>query len=260
MLDYPSNLRIAVNNAVNAWVNFSQLPQEEKQLYAASNAFDGAGYEQKVGGKGVSNDHKENFDITSSFTLKDVPAGATAQSFIDKAQKMAQLLQPEITKIGNDIANAVGEPGLRAIGEASIKNYYIRFIHYPPTDIGETIGEAHVDHSGFTFHLYESTDGCERLSPTTTEWLPFPVADGKMAAFGGMQLQLATNGTIKALCHRISANEQTSSAGRFVVVCFVSLQGIPKYDRNTHGRLQQKEPGFNYNMSPGDFAKLFTTS
>ena len=78
------------------------------------------------------------------------------------------------------------------------------------------------------------------------------------AAFAGMQTQLVSNGEVKALCHRVIANEKSFQVGRLAIVCFVGIKGVPLYDKRTHGRLQEFEPGFNYNLAPEKFAQLFT--
>jgi hypothetical protein len=36
------------------------------------------------------------------------------------------------------------------------------------------------------------------------------------------------------------------------------LKNTPKYDKASHGRLQEKAPGFNYEMLQAEFEKLFT--
>ncbi|HMH69892.1 MAG TPA: 2OG-Fe(II) oxygenase family protein, partial [Candidatus Saccharimonadales bacterium] len=132
------------------------------------------------------------------------------------------------------------------------------FLHYPSGQTpGGTIAEAHTDHSGFTFHLYETTDGCQRLTLDTRQWQSLPVAEGEAAAFTSMQTQLVSGGEIKALSHRVLANETSSQVGRFAIVCFVALKDIPAYDKRTHGRLQEFTPGFNYDLTPEEFTKLF---
>jgi len=72
-----------------------------------------------------------------------------------------------------------------------------------------------------------------------------------------MQTQLVSQGEIKGLAHRVIANETSAHVGRYAIVCFIALEGVPHYDRATHGRLQEKEPGFNYAMSPTEFERLF---
>ena len=120
------------------------------------------------------------------------------------------------------------------------------------------IGEPHVDHSGYTFHLYESTGGCERLDLITREWLPMPVAKHQAAMFASMQTQLYSRGKIKGLCHRILANSITAQVGRDAIVSFIPLITTPRYDRATRGRLQEMTPGFNYDLDPSVFRTYFT--
>jgi len=55
----------------------------------------------------------------------------------------------------------------------------------------------------------------------------------------------------------VVANPETSEAGRYSAVCFIQFKNTPKYDKETHGRLQEKKPGFNYDLSHEEFSKLF---
>lgn len=158
---------------------------------------------------------------------------------------------------GKHVETTYGIDGFAVEAAASADAAFIRFLHYPPTLVGTIIGEPHVDHSGFTFHLYESTDGCERLSHDKKAWLPMPVEPHKAAAFPSMQTQLFSQSKLLGLCHRIIANETTDLTGRDAIVCFVPLVHMPAYDRHTHGRLQDMTPGFNYTSDPTVFESYF---
>jgi hypothetical protein len=89
-------------------------------------------------------------------------------------------------------------------------------------------------------------------------WWDMPVSSGETTIIPAMQMQLRSKGKLTALCHRVVATPGTAIQGRFAAVCFVQLKNTPKYDKNRWGRLQEKKPGFNYDMSHDDFAKLFT--
>lgn len=84
-----------------------------------------------------------------------------------------------------------------------------------------------------------------------------PVSEGETVIIPSMQMQLRSQGEIRALCHRVIATPETSVAGRYSAVCFVQLKNTPKYDKDTHGRLQEKVPGFNYELPRDEFLKLF---
>jgi isopenicillin N synthase-like dioxygenase len=113
-----------------------------------------------------------------------------------------------------------------------------------------------VDQSGFTLHLFESAPGLQCLT-FKNKWIDMPVSSGETAIIPSMQLQFRSLGKLKALCHRVIATRETAQSGRFSAVCFVQLKNTPKYDKEMHGRLQEKIPGFNYKMSPDDFKKFF---
>lgn len=163
-----------------------------------------------------------------------------------------------IQEFGNRIENEHNTSGFSQLAKISAPNAFFRFLHYPGgRGEGDIIAEPHVDHSGFTFHLFETTDGCERLTLDGKGWVSLPVADGQAAAFASMQTQLVSGGEIKGLTHRVIANKTSAKGGRYAIVCFIALANIPMYDREIHGRLQEMTPGFNYNMSQEDFRKLF---
>lgn len=260
MVDYPKHIKQDVADAARAWQQFLTLPDGTKLRFAATDLQSGTGYEKKGSGERESRDIKENFDITRA-SLDELAAMSAHDSrvaeFIDAAGALFGGLEKFIVEQGKHVETQYGIAGFAAEAAASASSAFVRFLHYPPVPVGTVIGEPHVDHSGFTFHLYESTDGCERLDPSTNAWLPMPVGDHQAAMFASMQTQLLSGGDIKGLCHRIIANGTATELGRTAIVCFVPLVRTPRYDRATYGRLQDMAPGFNYDMSPEEFATLF---
>lgn len=259
-ITYPQETKAAVAAAAEAWEEFTKLPPALKDRFAASQLQFSVGYERKGDGSRESSDVKENFDLTPDGirTLEATPDAHEIKEFLDAAKKLFTSLGSTADAFCQMVESRYDIPNFRQTAARSASNRFIRFLHYPPTPVGSVIGEAHTDHSGYTFHLYESTGGCHGLSPATNEWFDMPVDTGEMVVFGGMQLQLLSEGSIKALCHEITANAATSTEGRLAIVCFNVLDGVPTYDRSTHGRLQDKTPGFNYSLKPAEFASLFT--
>lgn len=261
MRPYSVVFQQAVFKAADAWREFVALPTDDKLAASAEDLQFSSGYERKLGGERESRDIKENFDYTANTTeqLGGRALSATTRAFLEAANTLAAHVSRAIELFGAEIDVELGMTAFAKLAKQSAQNYFIRFIHYPPSPEGSVVGEARTDHSGFTFHLYESTGGCRMLSPDARQWQPLPVAQNEMAAFAGMQLQLATGGRVKALCHDIVANEEAAREGRIAIVCFTSLEGVPRYDRNTHGRLQDMPAGFNYTMTHDEFAHLFTS-
>ena len=64
-VDYPNDLRMAVEKAVASWKGFCHLSRDEKCAFSflEDNHGDGAGYELKEE-KGSKKDLKENFHVT----------------------------------------------------------------------------------------------------------------------------------------------------------------------------------------------------
>lgn len=261
ILSYPEELKGAVSDTVKSWKKFCDLPTWVKKNLPYSNNADGVGYELKdgVGNKG---DRKENFDVTTSgvsWLEKNIDEikNPTALKFIRQATALVPILKPSILKFAEASEKAFGIKGFKKEVEASEGGFFVRFIHYfGERSLGEEIAVAHTDQSGFTFHLFESEQGFQCLG-YDRKWIDIPITTGGTVIIPSMQMQLKSKGILNATCHRVIATEKTMKIGRYSAVCFIQLKNTRKYDKDSHGRLQEKEPGFNYSMSPKDFSKLF---
>ena len=265
MLPYAPELQSAVDEAATLWQSFCALPLESKQTLPANSDADGTGYEFKDG-IGNHADKKENFDVATAHQsylegLLSQPIGETEQKFARAALALSKQMTPLAVRFAKQAEAEFNLIGLHEKVRNSTDTIFVRFIHYSGgrTD-GELIAEPHTDQSGFTFHLYETASGCERLDYETNAWHDMPVESGKTAVIPAMQLQYESGGELRALTHRVIATEQTKDIGRHAIVCFVRLANSPIYDKVTHGRLQEREPGFNYHISRKEFETLFTTS
>ncbi|RYF28705.1 MAG: hypothetical protein EOO17_04435 [Chloroflexi bacterium] len=263
LLQYDPQLRANVEYAARMWMEFCSLPIHSKQHFVATSDGAGSGYELK-NGIGKNADYKENFDIAQAHNdyLESLLLAINREDIESDFIRSAMALSDQIAPLAVHFAELVEEQydlkGFANEVRASSATTFIRFIHYfGDRSAGDLIAEPHVDQSGFTFHLYESASGCERLNPMTHIWESMPVTAGKAAVIPAMQLQLRSNGELKALAHRVLATDATKNVGRSAIVGFVRLNGTPNYDKTRHGRLQEREPGFNYSMNQSDFADLF---
>ncbi len=257
---YPDNARLAVNGAAAAWRNILLLPASTKDTFTADGTHVSVGYERKGNGERGSSDTKENFDITRQgiIDLRAHTDTSQVEPFLTAAEMLLDSLDPVAEKFCAQVETEYDIENFSRTTAMSAANRFVRFLYYPPMPEGSIIGEAHTDHSGYTFHLYESTDGCQGLSLEDGQmWFDMPTHAGEMTVFGGMQLQFVSEGKVKALCHEIRANDTANTLGRIAIVCFNVLGGVPAYDRATHGRLQEQTPGFNYKMNHEEFSKLF---
>lgn len=259
-VSYPQDLRSAVQQAVAAWNTFCGLEQEVKTRLTYSNGSDGVGYELKVG-VGNKADRKENFDVALSWLdwlntqCKDL--GAPAQDFVKKAADLVALMKPIILDFAGSVEERYGVAGLRDEVDQGEGVFFVRFIHYfGDRHEGEETAAAHIDQSGFTLHLYESAPGLQALTHEK-KWVDMPVSEGQTVIIPSMQLQLRSDGRLDATCHRVIANAKTAVDGRLSAVVFVQLPKTRKYNKAVGGRLQEKEPGFNYGMDHELFGQLF---
>lgn len=261
VLSYPAALRREVDKTVALWKEFCALPDKVKKGLPYSNASDGVGYELKEG-VGTHADRKENFDVATGGrewleTHATEITDAAALAFVKEAAVLAERVKPVIMDFAKHVEAAFGVTGLLREVEESESQFFIRFIHYfGQRKLGDVTAMPHADQSGFTLHLFESAAGLQCLS-FGGEWTDMPVSDGETVIIPAMQLQLRSQGELKALCHRVVATKKTQNQGRFSAVCFIQLKHTPKYEKETHGRLQEKEPGFNYSLPYGELSRLF---
>jgi len=260
-VSYPPELRAAVEEAVLAWESFCALPSEIKRALPYSSDADGVGYERK-NGIGPGADLKENFDITTAGLgwLEDHLPESTnpiIADFLRKSVRVSELIKPIALEFARLVEAEYGVEGLRGEVQNGEGSFFTRFIHYfGDREVGDEIATSHTDQSGFTLHLFESNPGFEILDHNK-KWQEMNFTSGEALVIPSMQLQLRSQGALTATCHRVVATKQTAKRGRYSAVCFVQLAGTPKYDKARHGRLQEKEPGFNYGMSKEEFLDLF---
>jgi isopenicillin N synthase-like dioxygenase len=132
-------------------------------------------------------------------------------------------------------------------------------LHYfGEREVGEVTASPHIDKGGFTLHLFETDQGLEYLDIKTREWHEMPIGKNETVIIAGARLQNYSENNLKALCHRVVANEKTRRDGRYSAVLFVDFATAPLYDKDKFGRLQGFSAGFNYDMPAQEFSKMFT--
>lgn len=261
--DYPAELRAAVCAAVDSWMRFTACDSRQKLSVGYSSANAGVGYELKLG-DGCSTDRKENFDIAlgGEKWLRDAVArlgSKPAAQFLENGLKLVSYIHPLILKFAKNAERQFAIPGFADEVGNSGDAFFVRFIHYfGGLKSGYQTATPHADQGAFTLHLFESAPGLQYLN-WHGSWCDMPVSDGQTVIIPGMQMQLCSRGGLRALCHRVMANEQTARTGRYSAVCFVRLKGMLKYNKAHHGRLQEKPAGFNYDMPQSEFEQLFVT-
>lgn len=264
LFSYPATLQWFVDRSVESWKKFCALPVEIKKGLPYSNDGAGVGYELKEG-VGRNADRKENFDVAIGGrdwldTHSAHIASPVVREFIINATTLVSIMKPLILDFARQAEKAYWLKGFVDEVVNGEDAFFVRFIRYTGNrEVGEEIATAHADQSAFTLHLSESDPGFQYLSLArrNRKWVDLPFSDGETFIIPSMQMQLRSKGKLKALCHRVVATKKTAKKGRESMVCFVQLKNFPKYDKARHGRLQEKPAGFNYDMSPTEFKKLF---
>lgn len=260
-INYPRNVRSAVEETAKAWKDFCTLDKSVKEAFVYNDDLH-AGYEFK-GEAGLGKDVKENFHITKN-GLSEIEGivdnNPSAKDFIESGKRMIDAISPFVKDVLQKIEEESGISGLADRAVQVNDKWITRFLHYfPGMPTGQEIAAVHPDKGSITLHLYESADGLEYFWDGS--WLPMPVGVDYTAAIGGMGLQYATKCEVKATNHRVVATDKTSKEGRYSMVMFIQLANIPSYDKDKNGRLQDvilnKGLGFNYGMTFEEFQTLF---
>lgn len=258
---YPAKLREAVEKAVASWKVFCGLPSEEKVAFSflEDGHGDGAGYELKEE-KGSKKDLKENFHVTL-FQHGRLSAIANQRTFpfLADAKILLDCMEPLVLGFAREIEEEQGVEGLAQEVALSKPYWILRYLHYfGDQKEGGELAAPHTDKGGFTLHLYESDEGLECYCVKTRRWMPMPVYQNQTVIIPAMQLQLRSEGSLKALYHRVVATEKTARDGRFSMVCFITMDHSPKYNKKAYGNTQTHEIGFNYSISHADFSRFFS--
>lgn len=261
-IPYPAELRKSVEEAIKAWRVFCALPETSKARFPY-NAGDGmgVGYELKKK-EGANLDVKEDFHFTlgSQAWIMDMArsiGNSETTNLVNAATDLVGLMQPLVLDFASAIEKEFTLDDLRREVEDSKAVWFVRFLHYfGGRKEGDEIATPHADKSGFTLHLYESDPGLQYLD-FGEQWKEMPVSHDETAIIPGMRLQYRSQGKLKAIYHRVVATEKTAREGRFSAVCFVHLIRTPESNKKKAGRLQEFQPGFNYNMPFEEFSKFF---
>jgi isopenicillin N synthase-like dioxygenase len=261
-ISYPANLRMGVEKAVATWKAFCSLPEELKMKFPyGSDIGMGVGYELKKT-TGANLDVKEDFHFAAGFqdSIKNIARSLhneTIIDFVEASEALVGLMEPLIIEFAGELESSFGLKNLRDEVVESKGIWFVRFLHYfGGRQVGDEIATPHADKSGFTLHLYESDPGLEYLD-RQKQWRKMPVSHDETAIIPGMRLQYRSRNQLKATYHRVVATAKTAAQGRFSVVCFIHLGRTPEYNKKKAGRLQEFQPGFNYEMPFEEFAKLF---
>lgn len=268
VVSYPPELRAAVNKTAELWKEFCALEDDIKKGLPYSNNADGVGYELKDG-SGEKGDRKENFDVSIAGQkwlethITEIHDPVVLE-FIQHAISLVPLLKPLVFDFALQVEKTYGLENFLQEVEEGEDVFFVRFIHnFEGGEVQKEITVSHCDQGGCAPHLFASSLGLQYLPYDASlpahdeDWKDFPVSDEETIIMSAMQMQLRSQGELRALCHRVVATPETAQIGRYSAVCFVQFRKTPKYDKELNGRLQMKKPGFNYSMPHEEFEKLF---
>lgn len=253
--------------SLRVWQRFCELPIELKKSFEYDNQgnMDGAGYEYKTQ-IGNTLDLKENFHFTMGglYRITEFLDKITVlhdhvqvKQFIDQSIALVNLVEQDVFNITQLIQRdlKIQHFGYEVINGRN--HWILRYLHYfPDQPVGSVLASPHPDKSGLTFYLGETAPGIQYLTKDK-QWVNLSTDEDMVTVTPNLQLQYKTHGEVKALYHRVVANEQSMMNGRYSIVLFVPFMHTPQYNKLQNGRTQDFPVGWNYDMPFEDFAKLF---
>jgi len=261
---YPEAVRsLVLQVATVSWPAYCSLPQEIKSSFPykkVPSTGSGIGYERKTREAGL--DPKENFHLCygEADWLRKMALESQNDiviQFVTDALRLLENLKPLVIEQAQVIESEYQLQNLESDIKADFDNWVLRFLHYfPGAGVGNSLGDQHVDKCGFTLHLQESGPGVDQLT-YDGEWTPMTVSETETVIIPGMRLQYRSQCKLKAACHRIVADENTATSGRFSAVCFVTIANTPVVDKEKAGRMQDQKAGFNYTLPFEELKTMF---
>lgn len=250
-IPYPNEVRPVIERSIQSWREFCALSTGIKSKFTYIND---AGFEIKEE-EGRTKDLKENFHVFISELprlqrIADEVNTDASFEFIKSVKELISIIEPTILDFADELERKFGIKNARQEVLDNKQNWTVRFLHYfGDRDNGEVTASPHIDKGGFTLHLFETDHGLQYLDRETRHWLPMPVGKDETVIISGFMLQNLSENNLKALCHKVVANERTSTEGRFSAVLFVEFENALVYNKDKFGRLQNFEAGFNYDIS-----------
>ncbi len=255
-IEYPRALRAAVRKAMHSWQKFCTLPTEQKRLLSGGDRVKDFGYMRRED-TGPTADEKELFHSVRAYFPLLLPRAAQigdrrATEFIAAIDTLTAQMSQLVKTFAHEVERAYGLTGFEQEVLSSIDLWTFRYLRYPKHK--PVLANAHADRGGFTFHLGETEGGGEYYDFNRV-WRPWPVGDTRTIIFPSMGLQYRSKNKLKALWHRVVPVESPESE-RFSMVAFIDFQQSHRFD-DSHYRMQDFKPGFNYHWPFDLFSKLF---
>lgn len=257
-LNYPPALRACMQEAMRSWQEFCKLPLGAKQLLSGGDRIVDFGYMRRIE-SGPRSDEKELFHaLRAHFHLllpkADAVGDARATRFIRAVDALIHEMESLVRDFARSVEARFGLVGFEDEVMAGRDHWTFRYLRYPP-GARPVLANAHGDKGPFTFHLGETAEGGEYYGFDKI-WRPWPVSEKETIIFPGMGLQYRSGGKLKALWHRVVPNEETILSGRYSMVAFIDFPMSHRINESRM-RMQDFEPGFNYEMSFDEFRMLF---
>ncbi|MBP9756985.1 MAG: hypothetical protein KBD06_00105 [Candidatus Pacebacteria bacterium] len=257
-LQYPTQLRRQVEDAMVAWKRFCDLPYDEKAKLSGGDRIKDHGYMLRKD-DGPKSDDKELFhlikrNMPALLVQADTVQDRAAVRFVHAVDVLIDAVMPHVVQFARDCENEYDMPGFASDVAESGHEWTFRFLNYRP---GRPIMAAeHVDRGGFTLHLYESAQGGQYFGHDGS-WHEWPVDHDHTIIFPSMNLQHRSQCKLKGLCHRVVANDETIRTGRQSMVAFIDFLHTHQFNKYGGKRMQDFGPGELANMDFKQFDQLF---
>jgi len=254
-VEYPPLLRSCVDEAMESWKDFCSLPEEQKMKFSNNDRLNDFGYMFRDD-KGPRADKKELFHVAQCripalHTCAQDVTDERAPMFINTIDKLIIESTDLISTFSKAVEKHYGLNGFEKEVMNAQNNWTFRYLHYFGNNM---LAHPHTDRGGLTLHLSETRGGGEYYN-LNKEWKSWPVSKESTIIFPSMGLQYRSDNKLKALWHQVLPETQQQEE-RFAMVCFIDFEQDHHYDHRAR-RLQDFDPGFNYDMPFDKFKELF---
>src|SRR3989344_4683114 len=151
-VDYPKGVTGIVQNAMEAWQKFCQLPLDTKSRFIYTGDY-GTGYEYNDE-IGETKDRKENFHFILKDTSRLVQIAKehnVDEAFLSCAEKLLNGIEETLCNFAERLEEIYDIHGLRDEVYESKGHWLLRYLHYfPGAEQGKVIAAHHCDKFGVT--------------------------------------------------------------------------------------------------------------
>jgi isopenicillin N synthase-like dioxygenase len=232
-IEYPLTVQKNVEHLALSMKDFFKQSFDHKQSIECTTD-GGYEYNDKITNLSLA-DHKEVFHITKRYEYSNgLIQTAEDATFIYAGKLVLAEIIPLIKEVGRMLSDITGADFVKLMTK-SMDGLVLRCLYYPPQmPKNGIIAAEHLDKSGNSFGLYDSTPGFQAF--WDGQWSDVLFSQKQMIFYPSMLAQYYSNCILKALLHRVRITPVSRMNGRYSIVLFNDYATADVvYDKVTHG-------------------------